>query len=692
MDIDREKQLKAIKETNRLLHKTESKRMLLRFKRGIVDLEHKRFDILKNSEFVEGLGEYLYTLYQKDPEGNILRILENIGYCGCNAEKDLRERANIILSVFIERVSKEENSPKFLEAVARLKIMYTSYYNLKIKPFQMSSDAVFIWLGEKHKEALASFRHEILDNKGFLLLTGDVGTGKTTLINALIASLSNEIIYASVPDPSLDKLDFFNYIAAAFGISGEFASKGKFLASFSTFLQRAYENKKKVLLIIDESQHMTQDLLEEIRLLSNIVTTDNIPLLNVFFVGQDGFNEIIRRPENRAVAQRITLNCRIEPLTVEETGKYIQHRLRIAGTTEKIFNTSAVKAIYNFSEGFPRKINIICDRCLMCGYAEDQKIISSSIVKESTRDLQIPERKKEEKPESQVTAQQPEVTVQQPQVTEQQLEVAVQQPQVTEQQPQVTEQQPQVTEQQPQVTVQRPQEQPQVVVRRPQVAVWRPQVAVKQPQVTVQRPQFTVRRPSVSPEIALDQATQAQFSQQAKVNRRSLTWPTKGLFLIILFLISFGFTFLYFSNTTYQDAIAYFASFREKIDTSTLLPSGENIQPEPKDKPVLIEKNNTSKVQPASKIPLPAKAKTTAEKNEQTSSFFGLPGQMNHEAEEISGPGEKELEAVMPESVPVWLASHSLIPKNDSFEESAELLISTRFTSVTRVDKSPVNS
>jgi type II secretory pathway predicted ATPase ExeA len=648
MDIDREKQLKAIEETNQLLHKTESKRMLLRFKRGVVDLEHKRFDILKNSEFVEGLVEYLYTLYQKDPEGNILRILENIGYCGCNAEKDLRERAIIILSVFIERVSKEKNSPKFLEAVARLKIMYTSYYNLKIKPFQMSSDAVFIWLGEKHKEALASFRHEILDNKGFLLLTGDVGTGKTTLINALIASLSNEIIYASVPDPSLDKLDFFNYIAAAFGISGEFASKGKFLASFSTFLQRAYENKKKVLLIIDESQHMTQDLLEEIRLLSNIVTTDNIPLLNVFFVGQDGFNEIIRRPENRAVAQRITLNYRIEPLTIEETGKYIQHRLRIAGTTEKIFNTSAVKAIYNFSEGFPRKINVICDRCLMCGYAEDQKIISSSIVKESTRDLQIPERKKEEKPESQVTAQQPEVTVQQPQVTEQQ-------PQVTEQRPQVTEQRPQVTEQQP------------------QVAVRRPQVTVQRPQVTVRRPQFTVQRPSVSPEIALDQATQAQFSQQAKANRRSLTWPTKGLFLIILFLISFGFTFLYFSNTTYQDAIAYFASFREKIDTSTLLPSGENIQPEPKDKPVLIEKNNTSKVQPASKIPLPAKAKTPAEKNEQTSSFFGLPGQMKHEAEEISGTGEKELEAVKPESVPVWLASHYPNPKNDSFEESINL-------------------
>jgi type II secretory pathway predicted ATPase ExeA len=409
MDIDREKQLKAIEETNQFLHKTETNRMLLRFQRGVIDLENKRFDILKNSEFVERLGEYLYTLYLKDRKGNILRILENIDFCGCNAEKDLRERAICILSVFIEKVSKEKNSLKFLEAVSPLKIMYTTYYKLKIKPFQLSSDAGFIWLGEKHKEALATLRYGILDNKGFLLLTGDVGTGKTTLINALIASLSNDVIYASVPDPSLDKLDFFNYIAAAFGISGEFESKGKFLASFSRFLHKAYENKKKVLLIIDESQLMTQNLLEEIRLLSNIVTKDSSPLLNIFLVGQYEFNETIRRPENRAVAQRLTLNYYIEPLTIEETGEYIQHRLRIAGTTEKIFNASAVKAIYNFSEGFPRKINVICDHCLMCGYAENQKIITSSIVKKSAKNLRIPEHRREEKLERQVIAQPPDL-------------------------------------------------------------------------------------------------------------------------------------------------------------------------------------------------------------------------------------------------------------------------------------------
>ncbi len=264
-----------------------------------------------------------------------------------------------------------------------------------------------MWLGEKHKEALATLRYGILDNKGFLLLTGDVGTGKTTLINSLIASLSDDVIYASIPDPSLDKMDFFNHIAAAFAIGGEFTSKGKFLSSFSKFLHKAYENNRKVLLIIDESQLLTQELLEETRLLSNIVTKDSNPLLNIFFVGQYEFNEVIRRPENRAIAQRLTLNYYIEPLTFEETGDYIRHRLKIAGTTERIFNASALREIFAFSNGFPRRINIICDHCLMSGYAEDLKTITGSVVKDSSKDLQIPERRREQNQASKITVQQP---------------------------------------------------------------------------------------------------------------------------------------------------------------------------------------------------------------------------------------------------------------------------------------------
>lgn len=269
--------------------------------------------------------------------------------------------------------------------------MYKSFYNLSKKPFQISSDPAFMWLGEKHKEALATLKYGILDNKGFLLLTGDVGTGKTTLINALVQSLSDDVICASVPDPGLDKLDFFNYIGAAFGIEKEYASKGSFLAHFRKFLIQSNENGKKVLLIIDEAQLLTQELLEEIRLLSNIEKTDT-KLINIFFIGQNEFNEILNQQQNRAVRQRLTLNYNIDPLTPDETAEYISHRLAIAGTSDPIFDDLAKQEVFIFSGGFPRRINIICDHCLLSGYVKEQKTINAQIVKECAIELKIPER------------------------------------------------------------------------------------------------------------------------------------------------------------------------------------------------------------------------------------------------------------------------------------------------------------
>lgn len=267
--------------------------------------------------------------------------------------------------------------------------MYTNFYHLKRKPFQISSDPAFMWLGEKHKEALATLKYGILDNKGFLLLTGDVGTGKTTLINALLQSLSDDIISTTVPDPGLEKLDFFNFIAASFGIEKEFLTKGTFLAHFRKFLIQASEEKKKVLLIIDEAQLLTQEMLEEIRLLSNIEKTD-AKLINIFFIGQNEFNEILNRNQNRAVRQRLTLNYNIDPLTPDETGEYIRHRLNIAGATYPIFNEEAIQEVFLYSGGFPRRINVICDHCLLSGYVKEKKTIDSSIVKECARELKIP--------------------------------------------------------------------------------------------------------------------------------------------------------------------------------------------------------------------------------------------------------------------------------------------------------------
>ncbi len=267
--------------------------------------------------------------------------------------------------------------------------MYRSFYNLNSKPFQISSDPDFMWLGEKHKEALATLKYGVLDNKGFLLLTGDVGTGKTTLINALMESLSSDVICASVPDPSLERSDFFNYIGSAFGIGDSFSSKGVFLSEFSKFLHRTYDEKKKVLLIIDEAQLLTQELLEEIRLLSNIERTDT-KLVNIFFIGQNEFNEILNQEKNRAVRQRLTLHYIIDPLTPEETNLYIQHRLHVAGNDKRIFTPLAIREIHSFSEGFPRRINVICDHCLLTGYASEKRTIDDFTVQECGRELKIP--------------------------------------------------------------------------------------------------------------------------------------------------------------------------------------------------------------------------------------------------------------------------------------------------------------
>ncbi|MGM0656030.1 MAG: ExeA family protein, partial [Thermodesulfobacteriota bacterium] len=267
--------------------------------------------------------------------------------------------------------------------------MYNEFYNLKLPPFQINCDPAFMWFGEKHREALATLKYGILDNKGFLLLTGDVGTGKTSLINALIQNLEQDIIYTSVPDPSLIKLDFFNYIGAAFGMDKEFTSKGAFLAHFKNFLLSAAEKNKKVLLIIDEAQLLTQEMLEEIRLLSNIEKPD-AKLINIFFIGQNEFNEILNRPQNRAVLQRMTLNYNLDPLTPEEVDEYIRHRLKVAGTQERLFDRNAVQEIFLYSGGFPRRINILCDHSLLSGFVREQRVIDAGIVKECAKELKIP--------------------------------------------------------------------------------------------------------------------------------------------------------------------------------------------------------------------------------------------------------------------------------------------------------------
>jgi len=266
--------------------------------------------------------------------------------------------------------------------------MYLDHYNLRLKPFQISTDPRFLWLGEKHKEALAVLKYGILDNKGFLLLTGDVGTGKTTLLQALVDSLGDDVLVAMISDPGLAKMDFFNFVADSFEMDKNFRSKGEFLISLKNYLLEVHRKNKQTLLIIDECQHLNQKLLEEVRLLSNI-EKQNAKLINIFFVGQSEFNEIILRPRNRAIRQRITINYNISALSETETDKYIRFRLDVAGTKETIFTPRAIKEVFRFSNGYPRLINIICDHALLTGYVREKKKVDHRVVAECAQELKI---------------------------------------------------------------------------------------------------------------------------------------------------------------------------------------------------------------------------------------------------------------------------------------------------------------
>ena len=267
--------------------------------------------------------------------------------------------------------------------------MYLSYYHLHHMPFQISPDPRFFWRGEKHKEALAVLKYGVLNNQGFLLLTGDVGTGKTTLINTLLNSLDSETVVINISDPRLDKLDFFKVVSHSLGLDTKLRTKFDFITTFGDFLNRTHDSGKRVLLIVDEAHKLSLDSLEEIRLLSNIERQDT-KLLNIFFIGQDEFNDTITRPECRALRQRVTVVHHIEPLNEKETEQYVTYRLGVAGTRRGVFTDRALKEIYRFSRGYPRLINVVCDRALLAGYTDELQTIPPKVVRECVKELRLP--------------------------------------------------------------------------------------------------------------------------------------------------------------------------------------------------------------------------------------------------------------------------------------------------------------
>ncbi|MFZ1983288.1 MAG: AAA family ATPase [Desulfatitalea sp.] len=266
--------------------------------------------------------------------------------------------------------------------------MYLSYYQLSAKPFQISADPRFLWLGDDHKEALANFRYGLAEGNGYVVLVGAVGTGKTTLVNALLATLDERVIVANINHPTLDVVEFLAFIARTYDPGAQVASKADCLRFFNAFLQRVHADGKSVLLVIDEAHRLSVELLEEIRLLSNIEQAGR-KLINVFFVGQTELLHTLRSSPCRALSQRVTLFYHLRPLPEPETGRYVNHRLRVVGSDARLFTPKAVHAIHALSRGYPRLINKLCDRALLTGYVKEKMPIDSGIIFECAREIRL---------------------------------------------------------------------------------------------------------------------------------------------------------------------------------------------------------------------------------------------------------------------------------------------------------------
>ena len=266
--------------------------------------------------------------------------------------------------------------------------MYLSHYGLELKPFDINPDPRFLWLSETHKEALAALKYGIQESKGFLLLTGEVGTGKTVLIKHLMDLANVEATVATLPDPDISLIDFYNILADEFNMGRQFQSKGEFLIHFQRFLAEAARHGRKLLLIIDEAQRLKHQLLEEIRVLSNLEVHDK-KVINIFLVGQNELKNLLLEDRNRAFRQRIAVNYHIEPLTGQESASYIEHRLSVAGANDQIFTADAIHQVHAFSGGFPRLINVICDHALLSGYSGGFTLIGADTIRECADDLTI---------------------------------------------------------------------------------------------------------------------------------------------------------------------------------------------------------------------------------------------------------------------------------------------------------------
>jgi general secretion pathway protein A len=263
--------------------------------------------------------------------------------------------------------------------------MYTKFYGFKERPFEITPNPDFLFLSQNHREALAHMVYAARDRKGFTVITGEVGTGKTTLVQAFLSRLNGKVKTAYIFNPKLTALDFLRYICEDFGIKEEKHSKGQYIAQLHHFLLEHYSRNEQVILIIDEAQSLPPALLEEVRLLTNLETPKS-KLLQVILVGQPELNGVLNSHSFRQLKQRVSLRYHLQPLNEEDTKKYIEKRLKSAGAIDPhIFTAKAMEKIFSYSQGIPRLINIISDHALLAGYVEHKKIIGPKMIKEAAR-------------------------------------------------------------------------------------------------------------------------------------------------------------------------------------------------------------------------------------------------------------------------------------------------------------------
>ena len=259
--------------------------------------------------------------------------------------------------------------------------MYESFYGFKEKPFSMLPDPGFLFLSKKHQSALTLLEYGLLNHVGFCVISGEPGAGKTTILRAMLERVSDDVTIGLITNTHQSFGGLLDWVLSAFDLHRPNLTHVEMHQVFMDYLIKEYANDRSVLLIVDEAQNMSADSLEELRMLSN-VNTEKDQLLQIVLAGQPALKDMLRKPELMQFAQRIAVDYHLDPLSLEETCGYIQHRLFTSGAKKDVFTPAACARIYNYSGGSPRLINLLCETVLVYGFADQLEVIDVDLVDE----------------------------------------------------------------------------------------------------------------------------------------------------------------------------------------------------------------------------------------------------------------------------------------------------------------------